>query len=47
MEGVRNSYPGRVIDFAVEADIITKEESDRIWYENVKRWLGDRFTWEG
>lgn len=40
MEGVRNSYPGRVIDFAVEAGILTKEESANIWNQNVLRWLG-------
>jgi aminocarboxymuconate-semialdehyde decarboxylase len=40
MEGVANSYPGRVIDFAVEAEIITQKESDAIWSDNVLRWLG-------
>lgn len=40
MEGVRNSYPGRVIDFAVEANILTQQESDQIWNNNVLRWLG-------
>lgn len=40
MEGVRNSYPGRVVEFAVEAGILSQEESDRIWYQNVLRWLG-------
>ncbi len=40
MEGVRNSYPGRVIDFAVEANILTQQESKEIWYDNVLRWLG-------
>ena len=40
MEGVGNSYPGRVIDFAVEASIITEKESDDIWNSNVLRWLG-------
>lgn len=40
MEGVARSYPGRVIDFALEANIITQEESDGIWYDNVLRWLG-------
>lgn len=40
MEGVARSYPGRVIDFAVEADILTQKESDEIWYDNVLRWLG-------
>lgn len=40
MEGVGRSFPGRVIDFAVEANILTKKESDRIWYDNVLRWVG-------
>ena len=40
MEGVKNSYPGRVIDFAVEAGILNQQESDEIWYDNVLRWLG-------
>lgn len=40
MEGVARSYPGRVIDFAVEAGILTQKESDNIWYDNVLRWLG-------
>lgn len=40
MEGVARSYPGRVIDFAIEANIITKKESSEIWYDNVLRWLG-------
>ncbi len=40
MEGVRNSYPGRVIDFAVEVDVLTQEEADIIWKDNVINWLG-------
>ncbi len=40
MEGVARSYPGRVIDFAVEADILTPKESEIIWHDNVLRWLG-------
>ncbi len=40
MEGVARSYPGRVIDFAVEADILTQKEADAIWSHNVLRWLG-------
>ncbi len=40
MEGVGSGYPGRVIDFAVEVDILTQEEANRIWYDNVLRWLG-------
>jgi len=40
MEGVGNSFPGRVIDFAVEVDIITQREANEIWRDNVLRWLG-------
>jgi aminocarboxymuconate-semialdehyde decarboxylase len=40
MEGVARSYPGRVIDYAVEIDILTQKESDEIWSDNVLRWLG-------
>lgn len=40
MEGVANSYPGRVIDFATEVGILTKREADEIWLDNVLRWLG-------
>jgi aminocarboxymuconate-semialdehyde decarboxylase len=40
MEGVGRSYPGRVIDFAVEAGILSETESDNIWDNNVVRWLG-------
>ena len=40
MEGVANSYPGRVIDFAVESEILTQKEADEIWKDNVLRWLG-------
>ncbi len=40
MEGVANSYPGRVIDFAVQVGILEEKESDAIWYDNVLRWLG-------
>lgn len=40
MEGVARSYPGRVIDFAVESGILTQQESKEIWYDNVIRWLG-------
>ena len=40
MEGVGNSFPGRVIDFAVEVDILTQREADEIWRDNVLMWLG-------
>jgi len=40
MEGVARSYPGRVIDFAVESNILTQQEADDIWCKNVLNWLG-------
>jgi aminocarboxymuconate-semialdehyde decarboxylase len=40
MEGVGNSFPGRVIDFAVEVAILTPREANEIWRDNVLRWLG-------
>ncbi len=40
MEGVGSSYPGRVVDFAVEVGIISEQESDDIWHSNILRWLG-------
>lgn len=44
MEGVANSYPGRVIDYAVEVGILSQEESDNIWSTNVLNWLGKPFV---
>lgn len=44
MEGVARSYPGRVIDFAVEAGILTEQESKDIWHQNVERWLGKKIV---
>lgn len=39
METVPDSYPGKVIDDAVQHDIITTEDRDAIWLDNVLRWL--------
>tara|TARA_B100001564_G_scaffold146936_1_gene123427 strand:- start:467 stop:1501 length:1035 start_codon:yes stop_codon:yes gene_type:complete len=40
MEGVGTSYPGRVIDYAIEIGIITEKEGADIWCQNVLDWLG-------
>ena len=40
MEGIGTSYPGRVVDFAVETGIFTREEADDMWYANILNWLG-------
>jgi aminocarboxymuconate-semialdehyde decarboxylase len=39
MESVLDSYPGKVIDDALENGIITPSERDEIWNVNVLRWL--------
>jgi len=39
METVPNCYPGKVIDEAVEMDLITTDERASIWKDNVARWL--------
>jgi len=40
MEGVGSSYPGRVVDFAVENGILSEQEGKNIWHKNVLDWLG-------
>jgi len=40
IEGVGTSYPGRVLDYAVETGIFTKNEKKDIWHKNVLNWLG-------
>ena len=40
MEGVADSYPGKVIDDAVKLEILTEAEAASIWNENVLNWLG-------
>ena len=39
IEGVADSYPGKVIDQAVERAIISSQDRDRIWWDNGLRWL--------
>ena len=39
MESVEGSYPGKVIDEAVAAHVITASEKDQIWHSNVLKWL--------
>jgi aminocarboxymuconate-semialdehyde decarboxylase len=40
MESVPGSYPGKVLEEALAHNIITKEEHNAIWHDNVLRWLG-------
>lgn len=39
MESVEGSYPGKVIDEAVENKVITEGERNQIWCDNVLKWL--------
>lgn len=36
----QSSYPGKLIDLAVEEGILTPLQRDQMWEENVLRWLG-------
>ncbi len=40
MEDVPNSYPGKVLDDAVQSNIITETDRQQIWSTNVLNWLG-------
>ncbi len=45
MESVPDSYPGKVMDDAVSLGILSEEEREQLWYDNVIRWLG--LAWRG
>lgn len=36
---VQSSYPGKILDLAVEEKIITDQQKDEIWCDNVLKWL--------
>ncbi len=40
----QSSYPGKILDLAVDRKIITKEQQDEMWSENVLRWLGGDYA---
>lgn len=35
----QSSYPGKILDLAIERSIITEDERDAIWEDNVIQWL--------
>jgi len=40
MESERqSSYPGKLLDLAVEENLITSKEKNNIWSTNVLKWL--------
>ncbi len=40
IDGVGTSYPGRVLDYAIETGTLTKQERKDIWCKNILNWLG-------
>jgi aminocarboxymuconate-semialdehyde decarboxylase len=40
MENEHGSYPGKVIDDAVQLTILSQDEANAIWHQNVLKWLG-------
>lgn len=36
---MQSSYPGKILDLACEQNIISSEDRDAIWYDNVLQWL--------
>ena len=35
----QSSYPGKILDLAMERDIINQNDYDAIWEDNVIQWL--------
>ena len=35
----QSSYPGKLLDLAIEREIINQDQYDDIWEDNVLRWL--------
>jgi aminocarboxymuconate-semialdehyde decarboxylase len=35
----QSSYPGKILDLAVDQNIITETEKEQIWEDNVLQWL--------
>jgi len=42
MESVPDSYPGKVINDAVDAQVISSREREQVWSDNVEAWLGKK-----
>jgi aminocarboxymuconate-semialdehyde decarboxylase len=42
---VQSSYPGKILDLAIEQKIISEKEKNKMWEDNVLQWLfGDDET---
>ena len=42
IDGVGTSYPGRVVDYALEIGVLNKNEVRNIWHKNTLDWLGKK-----
>ena len=43
---VQSSYPGKILDLALEEGLISEKQHQEIWYDNVIRWLcGNDTDW--
>ena len=36
---IQSSYPGKILDLALEREIINSQQYDEIWEDNTLRWL--------
>jgi len=36
---IQSSYPGKILDLAIEEGIINETERDEIWDDNVLQWI--------
>jgi len=36
----QSSYPGKILDLAVDENLLTGKQKDELWCDNVLRWLG-------
>ena len=39
----QSSYPGKILDLAIDRAIINQEQYDQIWQDNVLNWLGEDY----
>jgi len=35
----QSSYPGKILDLAIEKDLISEQEKNEIWEDNVLQWI--------
>lgn len=47
MDGVKDSYPGKVLFEACNEGIITEDEKKEIWKDNVENWLNKKISQDG